>query len=171
MIAEGKNAHLYKKEIGQHVIQRCPPTENKGRVHTSAINVFVMELKEESAFKLRDSDIDIKTQGGSGPGGQHQNKSQCAVRMTHIPTNIQVYINGRSQYDNKKEARRILESRVESQQAEINAGIASKTKRSQLSYGKRRTYNFVESRITDHITGKRTDKLKKVMKGHLDLVN
>ncbi len=104
----------FKNEAGKHVIQRCPPTERSGRRHTSVVAVAVLSLPPDKGYKpLPEDELDIKTQNGHGPGGQHQNKTQSAVRMVvHKPTGLQVFINGRDQHGNRAEALRILTARV-----------------------------------------------------------
>lgn len=123
---------------------------------------------------LHDSEIETKTQNGSGPGGQHQNKTESAVRMTHKPTGISVFINGRKQNENKKEARRILESRVANQQQSLQKKKRNDVRSQQVDGGGRgnkvRTYNFIDSRVVDHRLGTRTGKIKQVMKGQFNLL-
>lgn len=171
---KGKGAaKAFKHESGKHTVQRCPPTENKGRAHTSVIMVSVLSL-EVSSYQLRENDIDIKTQRGSGPGGQHQNTTDSAVRMTHRPTGISVFINGRSQNVNKKEARNILEQRVANHHDSLDKQKRDNDKMQQVDGGGRsnkiRTYNFVKGRVVDHRLGTRTSNVKKVMKGHFELL-
>lgn len=129
-IVKGDLASLiFKDESGKHVVQRCPPTENKGRRHTSTVAVSVLPILMEEEFSLLDKDIEVTTQRGHGPGGQHQNTTDSAVRMVHKPTGVMVFINGKDQYSNKRAARRILESRI--------AEIASKKKQDKHSKAKR----------------------------------
>lgn len=171
----GKNAiSVFKHEAGKHVVQRCPPTENKGRRQTSVVSVSVLPLQEERNFVLLEKDLETKTQRGHGKGGQHQNTTDSAVRMTHKPTGVSVFINGRDQHANKREARRIIESRVaDIFRLQKHAKFAD-AKRIQVDGGGRgnkiRTYNFIESRATDHRTGKKTSKLNRIMKGEFDLL-
>ena len=127
----------------------------------------------DSATPLRTEDIAIKTQGGSGPGGQHQNKTDSAVRATHTPTGIQVFINGRSQLDNKRKALDILARRVQSEKAKEAESRYNERRKEQVAggcrSGKIRTYNFMKNFATDHRTGKKIHDLKSVMKGSLHL--
>lgn len=114
------------------------------------------------------------TQGGSGPGGQHQNKRDSAVRATHIPTGIQVFINGRCQHENRRVAMRVLAQRVHSLKVEQAHQEHNSFRQKQVQGGGRsgkvRTYNFMESRVTDHQSGKKTKQIKQVMRGSFDLV-
>lgn len=172
--AKGRNAGLlFSGESGKHAVQRYPKN-GKGRPHTSIVSVAVLPLSNKESASLPEKDIKIKTQGGSGPGGQHQNKTDSAVRATHIPTGIHVFINGRSQLENKRLAIQILSRRVESQQQKKDQALYNEKRKSQVAggcrSGKVRTYNFIEHRVTDHNTGLKTGKIKNVMKGQFDLV-
>tara|TARA_R110000737_G_scaffold353140_1_gene402583 strand:- start:364 stop:969 length:606 start_codon:yes stop_codon:yes gene_type:complete len=163
----------FKHEPGKHVVQRFPKTEKNGRRHTSTVTVAVTKLTDFKVV-LKESDIVTKTQNGGGPGGQHQNKTESAVRMTHTPTNISVYINGRKQNSNKKEARIVLEKRVKDYYTRIEDNKNSAKKKSQVGFGGRgdkvRTYNFIDSRVVDHKLKTKTSKIKQVMRGRFDLL-
>ena len=139
------------------------------------MTVSVLVLHEERNFALNENDIEVKTQRGHGPGGQHQNTTDSAVRMTHKPTGVSVFINGRDQHSNRKEARRVIESRVAALFEEKEHAALADAKRTQVDGGGRgnkiRTYNFIQSRVVDHRTGKRTGKIKDVMKGNFDLLS
>jgi len=173
-LVRGNNGpEAFQHEPGKHVVQRYPPTETKGRRHTSTITVSVLELTNNQCA-LCDRDIEITTQRGSGPGGQHQNKTESAVRMIHKPTGLSVYINGRSQKANKKEARRILETRVVQRHSSLEKKKRDGDKREQVDGGGRgnkvRTYNFIANRVVDHVRGTKTGLIKQVMKGRFDLL-
>lgn len=167
-------AQAFAQESGKHVVQRVPPTENNGRRHTSVISVAVLPINESVEAPLKDVDLQITTQRGHGKGGQHQNTTDSAVRMKHIPTGLTVFINGRDQHANKREARKILTARVNALlQGQKNADY-SKLRQMQMDGGSRsnkiRTYNFIDSRVVDHRTGKKTSQIRQVMRGEFDLV-
>ena len=167
----------FKWESGKHCVQRVPPTESKGRKQTSIVVVGVMPIKDDTRFEaLKQQDLEITCQVGSGPGGQNKNKTASAVRMKHKPTGMSVFIcNERSQQANKAEALKILTAKVnELHLAEIDADYAA-IRKSQLGDGGRsnkiRTYNFMESRIVDHRTGKKTGNIKGVIeKGDFGII-
>ena len=169
-----KASRVFSREAGKHVVQRCPPTEKKGRRQTSTVTVSVLALVEERDFAINERDIETKTQRGHGPGGQHQNKTDSAVRMVHTPTGTTVFINGKDQHSNRREARRVLESRLAESHNQTQRHQRTKAKREQVDGGGRgnkiRTYNFIDNRAVDHRTGIKTSKLKQVMKGRFDLL-
>lgn len=165
---------IYKhflNEPGKHVVQRIPPTETQGRRHTSLVTVTVLPLLSEQKNSLNMRDVEIRTQKGHGPGGQHQNKTESAVRAVHVPTGITVFINGRDQYNNKKDALQILAARVkELERAKSDELQRTAVKQQVDSSGrgnKIRTYNFIDSRVTDHRLGIKTSNIKDIMKGKL----
>jgi peptide chain release factor 1 len=175
LLITGTNAtSLFKHEKGKHIVQRYPPTENKGRRHTSVVCVAVLPLPENNTLTLNESDLDIQTKRGSGPGGQHRNKTESCVSILHKPTGIRVTIDSRDQHANKKEAKRILAARVKELGEHESHLKHSTAKRQQMDGGgrsnKTRTYNFIDSRVTDHILGTKTSKIDKIMKGHLELI-
>lgn len=170
-----KVGQVFRHESGQHCCQRVPDTETKGRKQTSFISVAVLPLKEDVWEPLKESDLEIITQTGKqGAGGQNVNKVASAVRMKHKPSGLCVFINGRDQGKNRAEALRILTARVNDQkQAEVDSSYAE-FRRARLGSGARgekiRTYNFMESRVTDHRLGTKTTNIKAVMKGDFALV-
>ena len=172
----GKGAGIaFKNEPGKHCVQRVPPTESKGRKQTSIVVVGVLPIKDDTRFEpLRPEDLETTCQNGSGPGGQHQNKTASAVRMKHTPSGLAVFINGRDQHSNKREALQILTAKVnELRLSEIDADYAA-IRKSQLGNGGRsnkiRTYNFMESRVVDHRLGTKTGNIKAVMRGEFQIL-
>ena len=159
------------KESGGHRWQRIPPTEHKGRVHTSTVTVAVLEVIEKGKFKLKNNDISIKYSRGSGPGGQHRNKTDSCVLMTHIPTGITARIDGRSQHQNKEVAREILESRVLQAKEEKLYSKMDKDRRNKIGSGQRgdkiRTYRVRDNIVIDHKSNKKIS-LRKVLSGKLE---
>jgi peptide chain release factor 1 len=165
----------FKHEGGKHCVQRVPPTESNGRRHTSMVSVAVLPIPEERTLKpLPENEIEVTCQTGHGPGGQHQNKTASAVRMVHKPTKLMVFINGKDQHANRREALKILTAKVRSQEHEKVSQAYNDQRKAQLGTGGRgdkiRTYNFIDSRAVDHRTGKKTGNLKGLMKGDLSLL-
>ena len=175
-VVEGAGAYSRLKfEAGGHRVQRVPETESGGRIHTSAATVAVLPEAEEVEFDINPNDLQIDTYRSSGAGGQHVNKTESAIRITHIPTGVVVECQDeRSQHKNKDKAMKILRSKLyEAEQAKQAAAIAAERK-SQVGSGDRsdrvRTYNFPQNRVTDHrLTGDvRNFNISSVMNGGLD---
>ncbi len=168
---EGAYSRL-KYESGVHRVQRVPETETQGRIHTSTVTVAVLPEAEEVEVQIDPKDLKIDTYRSSGAGGQHINKTESAIRITHLPTGLVVECQDeRSQYKNKDKAMRVLRSRLlEQRQREQDAEIAS-ARRSQVGTGDRseriRTYNFPQGRVTDHRIGLTLYKIDAVMDGDL----
>jgi peptide chain release factor 1 len=165
---------LFSAEAGKHVVQRYPSNDRSGRRHTSVVSVAVLPLPPDTQDKIPEDEIEIKTQRGHGKGGQHQNTTDSAVRATHTPTGLSVFINGRDQLRNKQDALKILAQKVrlmKETEAETTYGIE---RRNQLGGGGRgnkiRTYNFIDHYVKDHRTGKRVSNPDKVMRGGFDLL-
>ena len=134
----GANAKkCFAKEAGGHQWQRIPPTEKKGRVHTSLITVAVLPEIDRSKFKIPEKDIKIETTRGTGAGGQHKNTTDTAVRATHIPTGISVFIDSRSQNQNKQDAIEILMGRLQSLEQERKHNERVDQRRNQIGDGER----------------------------------
>ena len=176
MIIEGEGAwSRLKFEAGGHRVQRVPVTESGGRIHTSAATVAVLPEAGELDFKLDMNDLKIDTYRSSGAGGQHVNKTESAIRITHIPTGTVVECQDeRSQYKNKDRAMQILRSKLyEAEQEKQRAAVAAERK-SQIGSGDRsdriRTYNFPQNRVTDHrlIGDNKNFNLSAVIDGDLD---
>ena len=175
-VVEGEGAwSRLKFEAGGHRVQRVPVTESGGRIHTSAATVAVLPEIEEVDFKLDLNDLKIDTYRSSGAGGQHVNKTESAIRITHLPTGLVVECQDeRSQYKNKDRAMQILRAKLyEQEQAKQNAAVAAERK-SQIGSGDRseriRTYNFPQNRVTDHrLSGDgRSFNIDRIINGELD---
>ena len=162
-----------KFESGVHRVQRVPATETQGRIHTSTVTVAVLPEAEEVDVQINEGDLRIDTYRASGAGGQHVNKTDSAVRITHLPTNTVVAMQEeRSQHKNRAKAMKVLRARIyEQQRASLSATRASDRK-SQVGTGDRseriRTYNFPQGRVTDHRIGLTLHKIERVMLGELD---
>ncbi|MFN8037004.1 MAG: peptide chain release factor 1 [Acidimicrobiia bacterium] len=164
-----------KHEAGPHRVQRVPVTESQGRVHTSAATVAVLPEAEEVDIDIDPNDLEIDVYRSSGPGGQSVNTTDSAVRMTHLPTGIVVTCQDeKSQLQNKEKAMRILRSRLLQAEHERRDRELSEARRGQVKSGDRsdkiRTYNFKESRVTDHRIGLTVHALPQVLEGDLDAI-
>lgn len=171
---EGEGAYSrFKFESGVHRVQRVPETESSGRIHTSTVTVAVLPEAEEVDIDINPTDLQIDTYRSGGAGGQHVNKTESAIRITHIPTGVVVECQDeRSQHKNKDKAMKILRSRLlEAKTAEHDEKISSERK-SQVGTGDRseriRTYNYPQGRITDHRIGLTIYRLEYVLNGDLD---
>ena len=169
---EGAYSRL-KYESGVHRVQRVPETEAQGRIHTSTATVAVLPEAEEVDVDIDPKDLQIDTFRSSGAGGQHINKTSSAIRVTHLPTGMVVECQDeRSQYKNKEKALKVLRARLlDQEQSKADAQLAQERK-SQVGSGDRsqriRTYNFPQSRVTDHRIGLTLYKLEEVLAGDLD---
>jgi peptide chain release factor 1 len=165
-----------KFESGAHRVQRVPETESQGRIHTSACTVAVMpEADEAEAIDINKSDLRVDTFRASGAGGQHVNKTDSAIRITHIPTGIVVECQEeRSQHKNRAKAMSFLASRLQNDELERQQKSIADTRKSLVGSGDRseriRTYNFPQGRVTDHRINLTLYKLDEVMSGDLDSV-
>ena len=171
---EGEGAYSrLKYESGVHRVQRVPETEAQGRIHTSTVTVAVLPEAEEIELNINPAELKIDTYRSGGAGGQHVNKTESAIRITHLPTGMVVECQDeRSQLKNKEKAMKVLRSRLyEKMTAEQNAAIAG-DRRAQVGTGDRseriRTYNYPQGRVTDHRIGLTLYKLDAVLDGGLD---
>ena len=170
---EGEGVYgMLKFESGVHRVQRVPETESQGRVHTSAITVAVMPEAEEVDVKLNMADVKKDTYRASGAGGQHVNKTESAVRLTHIPTNTVVECqDGRSQHKNYEKALTVLRTRLYQAELEKKEQERAAHRKSLVSTGDRsakiRTYNYPQGRITDHRINKTMYNLSSFMNGDI----
>ena len=173
---EGQGVYgLMKFESGVHRVQRVPKTETSGRVHTSAATVAVLPEAEEADIEVLDSDLKIDTYRASGAGGQHVNKTESAIRITHIPTGVVVTCQDEtSQHKNKAAALKVLRSRLLAAQKEKIAKERATARKNMVSTGDRsakiRTYNFPQGRITDHRINFTEYNLEAIMDGQISSV-
>jgi peptide chain release factor 1 len=164
---------MLKFESGGHRVQRVPATETQGRIHTSACTIAVLaEQDEVEAAKINPSDLRIDTYRASGAGGQHINKTDSAVRITHFPTGIVAECqDGRSQHSNKAKALQVLQARIQEKERSERAAKEAATRKSLIGSGDRsdriRTYNFPQGRLTDHRINLTLYKLGQIMDGDL----
>lgn len=174
MLVEGKGAYgLLKFEGGIHRVQRIPITESSGRIHTSAASVAVLPEMEDVIVDINPEDLKIETFRSGGAGGQHVNKTESAVRITHIPTGITVICQDeRSQHQNRAKALRILRARLKEYYESLQEEKVKTLRRTYVGSGDRsekiRTYNFPQNRITDHRINFTVYNLQEVMDGYLD---
>ena len=175
IICKISGEHIQNKfslESGIHRVQRVPPTETKGRRHTSTIAVAVLPFVSFNP-KYKESDFKIEYALGSGPGGQHRNKTMTTVKITHVNTGITATMDGRSQYQNKKDAMSIILSRLKNRDNESHNTNTNQNRIDQIGNmgrGSRvRTYNFIEDRVKDERIKKKF-RTKDIMDGNLTLI-
>ena len=162
-----------KYESGVHRVQRVPATESQGRIHTSTVTVAVLPEAEEVDVQINEDDLKIDVYRASGAGGQHVNKTESAVRITHLPTGIVVAMQEeRSQHKNRAKAMKVLRARMYEQQRSSLAASRSADRKSQVGTGDRseriRTYNFPQGRVSDHRINLTLYKIDRVLAGELD---
>lgn len=171
---KGNGAYAkFKFESGAHRVQRVPETESSGRIHTSAVTVAVLPEAEDVEININPADLQIDTYRSGGAGGQHVNKTESAIRITHLPTGLVVECQDeRSQHKNKDRALKILASRLYEAQRQSLDSERSTERKSQVGTGDRservRTYNYPQGRVTDHRIGLTLHKLDAVLDGDLD---
>ncbi|MGG5820218.1 peptide chain release factor 1 [Falsiroseomonas sp. HW251] len=164
-----------KFESGVHRVQRVPETENQGRIHTSTVTVAVLPEAEEVDVQVNEGDLRIDTYRASGAGGQHVNKTDSAVRITHIPSGIVVAMQEeKSQHKNRAKAMKVLRARLFDAERSRVDSIRAADRKGQVGTGDRseriRTYNFPQGRVTDHRIGLTIHKIDRVMLGEFDEV-
>jgi peptide chain release factor 1 len=161
-----------KFESGVHRVQRVPATETQGRIHTSAATVAVLPEVEDVEIDIQDKDIRIDTFRASGSGGQHVNKTDSAVRITHFPSGIVVTSSEKSQHVNRDKAMKNLRVRLYDMQRQAKDAARSDARKSQVGSGDRseriRTYNYPQGRVTDHRIGLTLHSLPQILEGDLD---
>ena len=173
---QGKGAYSRMKfESGVHRVQRVPEMESQGRIHTSAATVAVLPEAEDVEVDINPNDLQIDTYRSGGAGGQHVNKTESAIRITHIPTGLVVQCQDeRSQHKNRDKAMRVLKSRLLELYQSKAAEAEADERKSQVGSGDRseriRTYNFPQSRVTDHRIGLTLYKLEAFLDGDMDEV-
>jgi peptide chain release factor 1 len=173
IVGEGVYSKL-KFESGAHRVQRVPATESQGRIHTSACTVAIMaEMDELDAVEINKADLRVDTFRASGAGGQHVNRTDSAIRLTHIPTGLVVECQEeRSQHKNRAKAMSLLASRIRAAEEEKQAAEISETRKSLVGSGDRseriRTYNYPQGRVTDHRINLTLYKLDEIVSGELD---
>jgi peptide chain release factor 1 len=174
-MVKGRGAYSrFKYESGVHRVQRIPTTESSGRIHTSTVTVAVLAEAEDVDIQIPESDLRIDVYKSAGAGGQNVQKNMTAVRITHLPTNIVVACQDeRSQLQNRQRAMSILRARLYEIEEEKRLAAESATRRSQVGTGERaekiRTYNYPQSRVTDHRINVSSHNLPSVMEGNLDV--
>ena len=173
-MVNGQGAYSRLKfESGVHRVQRVPETETQGRIHTSTVTVAVLPEAEDVEIDINPTDLQIDTFRSSGAGGQHINKTESAIRITHIPTGTVVECQDeRSQYKNKSKAMKVLKSRLLQAKQNEQAQSIAQDRKSQVGTGDRseriRTYNYPQSRVTDHRIGLTLYKLDDIINGNVD---
>lgn len=176
LLIEGQKVYSrLKHESGVHRVQRVPETEAQGRIHTSAVTVAVLPEAEEVDVEISQDDLRIDVFRASGHGGQHVNVTDSAVRITHLPTGLVVTCQDeKSQHKNKARAMKVLRSRLLDMQLAEQQSKISEERRSMVKTGDRsekiRTYNFPQSRVTDHRIGKTLYRLEDILQGQMDML-
>jgi peptide chain release factor 1 len=170
----GRNVFARLKfESGVHRVQRVPATESQGRIHTSTVTVAVLPEAEEVDVEINESDLRVDVYRASGAGGQHVNKTESAVRITHLPTGVVVAMQEeRSQHKNRAKAMKLLRSKLYEAQRAREAADRAADRKGQVGTGDRseriRTYNFPQGRVSDHRIGLTLHNIDRVMQGDLD---
>ncbi len=173
-LIEGEGAYSrFKFESGVHRVQRVPETESQGRIHTSTVTVAVLPEAEDVELEINPADLQIDTFRASGAGGQHINKTESAIRITHLPTGTVVECQDeRSQHKNRERAMKVLRSRILQVEREKQTEAIAGERRAQVGTGDRseriRTYNYPQGRVSDHRIGLTLYKIDAILNGSLD---
>jgi peptide chain release factor 1 len=178
IIAEISGSGVYarlKFESGVHRVQRVPDTETQGRIHTSAATVAMLPIAEDVDVTVDDKDLKVDTMRSQGAGGQHVNKTESAIRITHLPSGIVVFVQDqRSQHQNRAKAMQILKSKLYDMERQKLDDVRAADRKSKVGSGDRseriRTYNFPQGRLTDHRINLTLYSLEKIVAGELDSV-
>ena len=173
LISGDKVYSKLKYESGAHRVQRVPETEAQGRVHTSAVTVAVLPEADEVEVQIDPTELRIDTYRASGAGGQHVNKTESAIRITHLPTGLVVTCQDeKSQHKNRAKALKVLQARLFDMREQEQHDLMSADRKSQVGSGDRseriRTYNFPQGRVSDHRINLTLYRLDDIMLGHLD---
>jgi peptide chain release factor 1 len=157
-------------EAGGHRFQRIPPTEKRGRVQSSTVTVAVLRSQAHGSVEIRPQDLVIETRKDSGPGGQHRNKTESAIRITHLPTGVTASAATKSQHRNRELAMAVLRARLEEHAQSKAASGANAQRRAQIGSGQRsdkiRTVAFQRGRVENHLSGRRM-QIDRYVKGHV----
>jgi peptide chain release factor 1 len=173
-LIEGEGAYSrFKFESGTHRVQRVPDTESSGRIHTSAVTVAVLPVVEDVEIDINPADLQIDTYRSGGAGGQHVNKTESAIRITHIPSGVVVECQDeRSQHKNRDKAMKVLRAKLFEAKRQEQSDAIAKERKSQVGSGDRseriRTYNFPQGRLSDHRIGLTLYRLEEILNGDLD---
>lgn len=171
---KGEAFERLRQEAGGHRWQRVPPNERRGRVHTSTVTVAVMNADEAARVAITRDDVDMRFTRDTGPGGQHRNKTDSCVVLTHRETGVSVKIDGRSQHQNRRVAFDVLTDRLQQETERTQRQARNAERAQQVGSGERgdkiRTYREQDDRVTDHRSGK-SARLADVMKGRLELLS
>ncbi len=173
LLIEGSSIECLLHESGGHRFQRVPPTERRGRVHTSTVTVAVFEVQPEVSWTLQSVDIREMFTKDTGPGGQHRNKTETCVVLRHLPTGIEAKASAKSQFQNRRTARAMLEARVAEHYRQQNDRAHAVDRKAKVGSGMRgdkiRTYREQDDRVIDHRSDIKAP-LRKVLAGHLELL-